>query len=169
MNKSSNNKPTPKTKNKLNNGIKDKNKENSLLRTNTGHRLTIKERTFIDKYVETGNARQSILEAGYSPKYPDQTANIILKKLYIADEIKFLMDKKQAESIATGQQVMEFFSKVMRGEVKDQFGLEAPLSERLKAANELARRTVDIENKINGKADNKVTVTLNLNRGNKDE
>ena len=170
MNKSSNiNKPTPKTKNKLNNGIKDKNKEKSLLRTNTGHRLTVKEDLFIQKYMETGNARQSVLEAGYSPKYPDQTANIILNKIYIADEIKYRQELRKKESIATGEQVMEFFSKVMRGEVKDQFGLEAPLSERLKAANELARRTVDIENKINGKADNKVTVTLNLNRGNKDE
>ena len=96
-------------------------------------------------------------------------ANIILNKLYIADEIKYRQELRKKESIATGEQVMEFFSKVMRGEVKDQFGLEAPLSERLKAANELARRTVDIENKINGKSDNKVTVTLNLNRGNKDE
>ena len=93
----------------------------------------------------------------------------VLQKNYIADEIKYLQVQRQKESIATGEQVMEFFSKVIRGEVKDQFGLEAPLSERLKAANELARRTVDIENKINGKADNKVTVTLNLNRGDKNE
>ena len=161
MNKSSNtNKPTQKKK--LNtNKTKDKNKEKSLLRTNTGHRLTLKESTFIDKYMETGNARQSVLEAGYSPKYPDQTANIILNKLYIADEIKYRQELRKQESIATGEQVMEFFSKVMRGEVKDQFGLEAPLSERLKAANELARRTIDIENKLKGNnPDNKITLVI---------
>ena len=56
---------------------------------------------------------------------------------------------------------MEFFTKVMKGEVKDQFGLEAPLSERLKAANELARRTVDIENKLKGNnPDNKITLVI---------
>ena len=119
--------------------------------------------------MELGNARQAGLEAGYSEKHIDQNINSLLNKLYIQEEIKFRIDKRQKESIATGEQVMEFFTKVMKGEVKDQFGLEAPLSERLKAANELARRTVDIENKINGKADNKVTVTLNLNRRNKDE
>ena len=144
-------------------------KERTLYTTNTGHKLTVKQHYFIDKYVELGNARQAGLEAGYSEKHIDQNINSLLNKLYIQEEIKFRIDKRQKESIATGQQVMEFFTKVMKGEVKDQFGLEAPLSERLKAANELARRTVDIENKINGKADNKGTVTLNLNRGDKNE
>ena len=32
----------------------------------------------------------------------------------------------------------------MRGEEKDQFGLDAPLSERTNAARELARRIVDV-------------------------
>ena len=159
---SSNNKTTTKKK-------RNKETHTTAITTNTGHKLTLKETIFIDKYIELGNARQAILEAGYSQKHPDQYATTILRKNYIKEEIKFRIDKRQKESIATGEQVMEFFTKVMRGEVKDQFGLEAPLSERLKAANELARRTVDIENKINGKADNKVTVTLNFNRGNKDD
>ena len=165
---SSNNKTTTKT-NKKHLIKTNTDKERTLYTTNTGHKLTVKQHYFIDKYVELGNARQAGLEAGYSEKHIDQNINSLLNKLYIQEEIKFRIDKRQKESIATGEQVMEFFSKVMRGEVKDKFGLEAPLSERLKAANELARRTVDIENKINGKADNKVTVTLNLNRGNKNE
>ena len=33
----------------------------------------------------------------------------------------------------------------MRGEVKDQFGLDAPLSERTAAAKELAKRVIDVE------------------------
>lgn len=84
--------------------------------------------------------------------------NNLLNNNYIAEEIKFRQAQRQKESIATGQQVMEFFSKVMRGEVKDQFGLESTLADRLKAANELARRTVDIENKLNGND----TATINL-------
>ena len=35
----------------------------------------------------------------------------------------------------------------MRGEVKDQFGLDAPLAERTKAAVELAKRKVDVAQK----------------------
>ena len=85
----------------------------------------------------------------------------MLQKTYIAEEIKYRQDLRSSESIATGQEVMEFFTKVMMGEIKDQFGLEAPLSERLKAANELARRTVDIENKLKGNnPDNTITLVI---------
>lgn len=55
----------------------------------------------------------------------------------------------------------------MRGEVKDQFGLEAPLSERTKAAVELAKRTVDLDNKLNGKAD--AVVEIKLDWGNDED
>ena len=33
----------------------------------------------------------------------------------------------------------------MRGEVKDQFGLDPSLSDRINAAKEIARRTIDVE------------------------
>ena len=58
-----------------------------------------------------------------------------------------------SENIASAEEVMDYFTKVMRGEIKDQFGLEAPLSERTRAAQELARRTVDIDNRMAGKKD----------------
>ena len=146
---SSNKKPTP---NKT---------EKTLLQTNTGHKLTLKESAFIDNYIESGNARQSGLEAGYSPNAIDQNINKVLHKTYIQEEIKFRMAERQKASIATGQQVMEFFTKVMNGEVRDQFGLDAPLGERLKAANELAKRTIDIDNKLKGNnPDNKITLVI---------
>ena len=47
-------------------------------------------------------------------------------------------------SIADAAEVMQYFTSVMRGEIKDQFGLDAPLAERTKAAVELAKRKVDI-------------------------
>ena len=53
--------------------------------------------------------------------------------------------------VASGQEVMDFLTKVMRGEVADQFGLETPVSERLKAADMLAKRSIDIDNRMAGK------------------
>lgn len=140
--------------------IIDHNRNRTSLISHTGHKLTIKQSTFIDKYIETGNARQSGIQAGYSEKFIDQNMNNLLTNKYIAEEISYRMEQKQKKSIATGQQVMEFFTKVMNGEVKDQFGLDSTLSDRLKAANELARRTVDIENKLNGKDDHNITITI---------
>lgn len=40
---------------------------------------------------------------------------------------------------------MEFFTNVMRGEIKDAFGLDPSLADRKDAAKEIAKRTVDIE------------------------
>ncbi len=42
---------------------------------------------------------------------------------------------------------MEFFTAVMNGEIKDAFDLPPSLQDRLNAAKELAKRTVDI-NKV---------------------
>ena len=59
---------------------------------------------------------------------------------YIAERVKPTEEKR----IATGDEVMEFFTKVMKGEIKDAFGLDPSLQDRLNAAKELAKRTVDI-------------------------
>lgn len=39
---------------------------------------------------------------------------------------------------------MEFFTQVMKGEIKDAFDLPPSLQDKLNAAKELAKRTVDI-------------------------
>ena len=70
----------------------------------------------------------------------------------------------KSSSIASAQEVMEYFTRVMKGEEKDQFGLDAPLSERTRAAQELAKRTVDIENRIQGRADNVIEIKLDWQR-----
>lgn len=130
--------------------------------THDGHELTLKEYKFIDNYISTGNGRQSVIEAGYESKAPGQYANDLLNKNYIAHEIECRMREEHSNRIASGQEVMEFFTRVMNGEVKDQFGLDAPLSERIKAGQEIAKRTVDIANKIAGVSGGEHEVTIKL-------
>lgn len=134
--------------------------------THDGHELTLKEYKFIDHYIETGNVSQSVIQAGYESKAPSGYGNEILHKPYISSEVEWRMTQEHSNRIASGQEVMEFFTKVMNGEVKDQFELDAPLSERLKAANELAKRTVDIANKVAGvtQGNNEVTIKLDWSR-----
>ena len=52
----------------------------------------------------------------------------------------------------------------MRGKVKDQFGLDASLGERTKAAQELAKRQIDIQNKLAGNEQPELKITLNWAR-----
>lgn len=132
--------------------------------TYEGHPLTRKEAKFIDEYIATGNIRQSVIEAGYSINAPGQYGTQLLSKLYIAHEIEHRMELEHEKKVASGQEVMEFFAAVMRGEVKDQFQLDAPLSERIKAGQEIAKRTVDIASKIAGNKENEVTIKLDWSR-----
>jgi len=157
-------KPTKDNKNQssvLDKKPKKKIFDNKLkIKTNTGHRLTSQEAKFIQLYVETGNGLQSVKEAGYKSKNPRQYAQLLLTKQYIAEEITYRLEQFKKTSIASAQEVMEFYTKVMRGEVKDQFELDAPLADRIKAGNELAKRLVDIPNKLEGKAQATVTISL---------
>lgn len=62
---------------------------------------------------------------------------------------------------------MEYFTRVMRNEEKDQFGLDLPISERTKAAQELAKRVIDIPDRLNDKPEAEIKITLDWNRDKK--
>lgn len=139
-----------------------------VLKTHTGHHLTVREQRFIDAYIETGNGSEAVRQAGYQSKAPQVYSNALLRKKHIAEEIRYRTQEVSKGKIASAQEVMEYFTKVMNGEIKDQFGLEAPLSERTKAAQELAKRTVDIDNRLAGKEDAKVTIEIDWKRNKED-
>lgn len=50
------------------------------------------------------------------------------------------MKPKEKRRIADADEVLDYLSGVMRGEIKDQFGLDASLQDRTKAAQELLKR-----------------------------
>ena len=121
--------------------------------THDGYPLSVKEAKFISLFVANGNINKSLSEAGL-------TMRSIAGKDYITDEITYRLDLLKKESIADADEIMQYFTKVMRGEVKDQFGLDAPLSERTAAARELAKRIVDIEDDVDTTVP-EIKVTLN--------
>lgn len=138
------------------------------IHTASGYPLTPKEDKFISVYVETGNATQAVEEAGYKVKAKRQLGNKMLSKDYIAEEIRYRMDNIRKDTIASAEEIMQYFTDVMRGNIKDQFDMEASLSERTKAAQELAKRQIDIPNKLAGNEVPEVKITLNW-EGMKDE
>ena len=128
--------------------------------THSGHKLTPKEAKFIDEYIKTGNGQKSVIEAGYNSKNPRGYAQTLLTKEYIAEEINYRLSLARDESIADATEIMQYFTDVMRGKIADQFGLEASLSERTKAAQELAKRQIDIPNKLAGNEEPTVRIVL---------
>ncbi|MBS6503486.1 MAG: terminase small subunit [Clostridium sp.] len=103
-------------------------------------KLTPKQKAFADYYIETGNATESARRAGYKGKNLNRIASENLSKLDIKQYIDERIAKIEDERIAKGEEVLRYLTRVMRGEEKDQFGLDAALQDRTKAAELLGKR-----------------------------
>lgn len=100
--------------------------------------LTEKQKRFVDYYIEYGDATKAAKLAGYSQKTAKQIGNENLTKL---DQfIKYKLDEKDNERIASQNEVLEFLTRVVRNEEKDSFGLDASLQDRIKCAELLGKR-----------------------------
>ena len=98
------------------------------------------QKAFADYYIETANATESAKRAGYSEKTAYSQGQRLLKNVEISDYISERMAERGEKRIADANEVIEFYTAVMRGEIKDQFGLDASLSDRLKAGDALMKR-----------------------------
>lgn len=109
-------------------------------------KLNRRQKAFADFYLECGNATEAARKAGYS----ENTASVIgaqnLRKLNISEYIAERMQPIEKDRVASADEVLAFFSSVMRGEIKDQFGLDAALSDRLNAGKELMKRYAAADN-----------------------
>lgn len=114
------------------------------------NKLTEKQRRFIDYYIETANATESAKLAGYKAKTEKAMANIGSENLAkLGDFISSKLKNKQNERIASQDEVLEYLTKVMRGEEKDSFGLDASLQDRTKCAELLGKRYGTFKEKVN--------------------
>lgn len=103
--------------------------------------LTARQKRFAELYAEKLNGTQAAIEAGYSKKTAYSMASENLRKPEIREYIRACMRARAADP----EEVLAFQTAVMRGEVKDAFGLDAPLTDRLKASEMLARRYEALE------------------------
>ena len=101
-------------------------------------KLTPKQKVFADEYLICGNATEAAKKAGYKQPHVQGSQN--LGKLSVSEYIEERQKQIEDSRIATMDEVMQYLTSVMRGEIKDQFDLEAPLAERTKAAQEILKR-----------------------------
>lgn len=132
--------------------------------THTQHRLDFREARFIDAYMVNYDGKEAVEKAGYKVKDKSAKARNLLNKDYIADEIAYRTELYASQCIADRQEVMEYFTAVMRGEIKDQFDLDAPLSERTAAAKELKKVLIDDVQKGKQVQAQQVVVNIDMSR-----
>ena len=126
--------------------------------------LTPKQQAFADYYLETGNATEAAKRAGYSESTAQQIGSENLSKPLISAYIQERLDQIKSKNIATIDEVMSFYTKVMRGEEKDQFGLDASLTDRIKAGQELVKRLSASSEADKSKANESMTALADLIR-----
>lgn len=110
--------------------------------------LTEKERIFADEYIKTTNATQSAIKAGYAEKSASSKGSQLLRKVKVRQYIDDVMEKRSKNTIATADEVLEYLTKVMNGEEKDAFGLDASIADRTKAAELLGKRHMLFTEKV---------------------
>jgi phage terminase small subunit len=83
-------------------------------------KLTEKQRRFADYYIETGNATESAVRAGYSGKTSAEMGYENLNKPhikgYIDEQLKLLADKR----IMNAEEVMRLLSSIARNEEEEE-------------------------------------------------
>ena len=114
-------------------------------------KLTPKQKAFADEYLICGNATEAARKAGY--KQPHVQGSQTLEKLSVSSYIAERQKQIESSRIADVKEVMEFYSAVMRGEVKDQFDMDASLTDRLSAGRELMKRYEKADNTKNESLD----------------
>lgn len=83
-------------------------------------KLTEKQRRFADEYIITGNITESAIKAGYSKSYANAQGYKLLENVGIKSYIDERLEELKNEKVADQQEIMEFLTSIVRGEVKEQ-------------------------------------------------
>lgn len=119
-------------------------------------KLTAKQKAFADYYIETGNATEAAIKAGYSKKTAKEVGYENLTKPHLKAYIDERMSEIESKRIAKAEEVLQYLTRVLRGEETEQvvvtentgdFTSEARLidkelsaKDRIKAAELLGKR-----------------------------
>lgn len=82
-------------------------------------KLTIKQQAFADYYIELGNAYQAAKKAGYSENYAKGNVVKLLENVSVKVYIETRMEEIKTERVADQQEILEFLTSVIRGEVDE--------------------------------------------------
>lgn len=114
-------------------------------------RLTERQRRFADLYLELGNASEAAVQAGFKRSYAQGAKRQPAVQAYMQERLQDV----RRRNIASADEVLEFLTEVMRGEI-DGERPEKNSSPRMKAAELLGKRLgvfTDLSSMLRGGAE----------------
>lgn len=82
-------------------------------------KLNERQRRFADEYIIVGAAYPAAIQAGYSEKYAKTNSHKLLENTRIRTYIDERLDELKSQKVADQQEIMEFLTSVMRGEIQE--------------------------------------------------
>ncbi|MCM3701444.1 terminase small subunit [Paenibacillus macerans] len=102
--------------------------------------LPEKQKRFADFYIELGDGTEAYIKAGYKVKSREVAkvnASRLLTNANVKNYIDAMIAQKDSERIAKQDEVLEFLTDVMRGQIKEQFPLGLGMGEQTLVKKEL--------------------------------
>ena len=90
------------------------------VKDNKDSSLTEKQKAFADEYIISMNATDAAIKAGYSEDTARQQGSRLLTNVDIKNYIEKRLKEKEAARIASQDEVLEYLTKVMRGEIDEE-------------------------------------------------
>lgn len=85
------------------------------------HGLTMKERAFCEHYVDSGNATQSAIKAGYSVKSAEKNAGLILRRPHVMAFVKIKIEERFAAERMTNEEIIARIARIARMDIRGMF------------------------------------------------
>lgn len=105
-----------------------------------GRKLNPKQKAFALAYLEHGNGTRAAKEAGYSEKAAHSQSTHLLRNSKVIEYMDAVRERLESDKIADIEEVMQYLTRVMRGEEHEQFDFEVSIADKTNAAKELAKR-----------------------------
>lgn len=111
-------------------------------------RLTPKQQAFCDFYIETGNATEAAIKAGYSEKTAKETGYENLTKPHLKEYIAERMKDIESNKVMDAQEALEALTNIARGKTTEEvvtpsgkvITRSASIDQRQKAIDSLLKR-----------------------------
>ena len=137
-------------------------------------KLSEKQKAFADYYIESLNAYEAAIKAGYKENYAKAQSYKLLDNVGIKNYISERLKAKETDRIASQNEVLEYLTNVIRGNIKEygydsegnEYAKEVAIRDKTKAAELLGKRYKLFVDKVEQETTGETTINNKIDLSN---